>query len=42
MKIASVASVKAKFSGYIKASKSGPIVVTKNGKPVAVRVADSN
>ena len=39
MKIASVASVKAKFSGYIKASKSGPIVVTKNGKPVAVLLA---
>ncbi|MBI2969202.1 MAG: type II toxin-antitoxin system Phd/YefM family antitoxin [Gammaproteobacteria bacterium] len=36
MKIASVASVKAKFSSYIKASKSGPVVVTKNGKPVAV------
>ena len=36
MKIASVASVKAKFSGYIEASKSGPVVVTKNGKPVAV------
>jgi prevent-host-death family protein len=39
MRIASVASVKAKFSGYIKASKSGPIVVTKNGKPVAVLLA---
>ncbi len=36
MKIASVADVKAKFSGYIKASKAGPVVVTKNGKPVAV------
>jgi len=36
MKIASVADVKAKLSGYIKASKSGPVVVTKNGKPVAV------
>ncbi len=39
MKIASVASVKAKFSGYIKASKSGPVIVTKNGKPVAVLLA---
>lgn len=39
MKIASVASVKAKFSSYIKASKAGPIVVTKNGKPVAVLLA---
>lgn len=36
MRIASVAEVKAKLSGYIKASKAGPIVVTKNGKPVAV------
>jgi len=36
MKIASVAEVKAKLSGYIKASKAGPVVVTKNGKPVAV------
>ncbi|MBI2432386.1 MAG: type II toxin-antitoxin system Phd/YefM family antitoxin [Candidatus Hydrogenedentes bacterium] len=36
MKIASVAEVKAKLSGYIKASASGPVVLTKNGKPVAV------
>ena len=36
MRIASVAEVKAKFSGYLKASEEGPIVVTKNGKPVAV------
>lgn len=36
MRIASVADVKAKLSGYIRASKAGPVVVTKNGKPVAV------
>ena len=36
MKIASVPDVKSKFSGYLKASKGGPIVVTKNGKPVAL------
>ncbi len=36
MRIASVADVKAKFSGYLKASENGPVVVTKNGKPVAV------
>ena len=36
MKIASVADVKAKFSGYLKASEQGPVVVTKNGKPVAM------
>jgi prevent-host-death family protein len=36
MRIASVADVKAKFSGYLNASKQGPIVVTKNGRPVAL------
>ncbi len=36
MRIASVADVKAKFSGYIKASQEGPVVVTKNGKPIAL------
>jgi len=36
MRIPSVADLKAKFSGYIEASKAGPIVVTKNGKPVAI------
>lgn len=39
MKIASVADVKAKLSAYIKASETGPIVVTKNGKPVALLLA---
>ena len=37
MKIASVAEVKAKFSGYLRsASEQGPIIVTKNGKPIAM------
>jgi len=36
MKIASVADVKARFSAFLKASKKGPIVVTRNGKPAAV------
>ncbi len=36
MKIASVADIKAKFSSYLKTSEQGPIVVTKNGRPVAV------
>lgn len=36
MRIASVADVKAKFSGYIKESQQGPVVVTKNGKPIAL------
>jgi prevent-host-death family protein len=36
MRIASVADVKAKFSAFLKASEGGPVVVTRNGKPVAV------
>jgi prevent-host-death family protein len=38
MKIASVAEVKAHFSSFLNASEAGPIVVTRNGKPVAVIV----
>lgn len=36
MRIASVADVKARFSSFLKASKRGPVVVTRNGKPAAV------
>jgi prevent-host-death family protein len=36
MKIASVAEVKAKFSAYLNATEGGPVIVTRNGKPVAV------
>jgi prevent-host-death family protein len=36
MKIASVADVKAHLSSYLKASATGPVVVTRNGKAVAV------
>jgi len=36
MKIASVAEVKARLSSYLKASATGPVVVTRNGKAVAV------
>ncbi len=36
MKIAPIAEIKAHFSAYLKESEKGPIVVTKNGKPVAV------
>jgi prevent-host-death family protein len=42
MKIATVADVKAKFSEYLKASQKGPVVVTKNGKPVAMLLAISD
>src|SRR5439155_22837068 len=36
MKIASVAEVKARLSAYLRASAEGPVVVTRNGKAVAV------
>lgn len=36
MKIASVADVKARLSSYLQASAEGPVVVTRNGKAVAV------
>jgi prevent-host-death family protein len=39
MKIASVAEVKARLSAYLKASEEGPVIVTRNGKAVAVLVA---
>ena len=44
MKIAPVAEVKAKFSEYVKASEKGPVIVTRNGKAVAVllSVADDD
>src|SRR6059058_3095839 len=38
MKIASVAEVKSQFSAFLKASEGGPVVVTRNGRPVAVIV----
>ena len=38
MKIASVAHVKSHFSEYLKTSEGGPVVVTRNGKPVAVLI----
>jgi prevent-host-death family protein len=36
MRIASVADMKARFSAYLKESENGPVVVTRNGRPVAV------
>jgi prevent-host-death family protein len=36
MKIASVADVKAGFTSYLKESENGPVIVTCNGRPVAV------
>jgi prevent-host-death family protein len=39
MKIASVADIKAHLSAYLKESEKGPVVVTRNGKAVAVLLA---
>lgn len=39
MRIASVADVKARLSAYLKESEAGPVVVTRNGKAVAVLLA---
>ena len=39
MKIAPLAEVKAQFSRYVEECERGPIVVTRNGRPVAVIVA---
>lgn len=39
MKIASVAEVKSQFSAFLKSSEGGPVVVTRNGRPVAVIVS---
>ncbi len=38
MKIASVAEIKSQFSAFLKESEGGPVVVTRNGRPVAVIV----
>jgi prevent-host-death family protein len=40
MKIASLADVKARFSAYIdQCIKDGPVVITRNGKAVAILLA---
>src|SRR5260370_11061285 len=39
MKIASVADIKAHLSAYLKESQEGPVIVTRNGKAVAVLLA---
>jgi prevent-host-death family protein len=38
MRIASIADIKARLSSYVKASSAGPVVVTRNGKAVALLV----
>ena len=39
MRIAPIADIKARFSAYLKESKEGPVIVTRNGKPVAVLIS---
>jgi prevent-host-death family protein len=39
VKIASVAEIKSQFSAFLKASEAGPVIVTRNGRAVAVIVA---
>ena len=40
MKIAPLADVKAKLSAYVESSRTeGPIIITRNGRPVAVLIA---
>jgi len=39
MRIVPVAEIKAKFSAYLKGSEEGPVIVTRNGKPVAVLIS---
>jgi PHD/YefM family antitoxin component YafN of YafNO toxin-antitoxin module len=36
VKVATQKEVAADFAGYVKATKQGPVIVTDNGKPVAV------
>jgi prevent-host-death family protein len=39
MKIAPVADVKARFSAYLKESEESPVIVIRNGKPLAVLIS---
>lgn len=39
MKIAPLAEVKDRFSAYIDESRESPVVVTRNGRPVAMLIA---
>jgi prevent-host-death family protein len=39
MKKASVADLKARLSDYLKESQEGPVVVTRNGKAIAILLA---
>ena len=38
MRIASVAEVESRFSDFLEESEGGPVIITRNGRPVAVLV----
>ena len=42
MNIAPLADVKARFSAYIKKIQKEPVIVTKNGRPVAILLGISD
>jgi len=42
MNIAPLADVKARFSAYIRKTQKAPVIVTKNGRPVAIMVGISD
>lgn len=42
MQTATIARVKAKFNEFLRKSSDGPVVVTRNGKPVAVLLGVQN
>ena len=42
MKTASVAEIKANLNAYVRASAKSPVIVTRNGKPVAVLISPSD
>lgn len=39
MKFATVTDLKARLSAYLKESTEGPVIVTRNGRPVAMLIA---
>ncbi|MHB0876583.1 MAG: type II toxin-antitoxin system Phd/YefM family antitoxin [Anaerolineae bacterium] len=42
MKIAPMAEVKVRFGGYLDECQNGPVLITRNGRPVAALVPVSN
>jgi len=42
MKTASVAEIKANLNAYVRASAESPVIVTRNGKPVAVLISPAD